>query len=113
LYLLSDYVIFSGKDGATKNPRDEKLLLTIKKKENKYYESLVPFSLILKEFPRVKGIELSHDLQNLTDQKYLWPVENPVTKMNYWHSLTADGRRECERIASENSEKKRTRSIQI
>ncbi len=95
------------------NPRDEKILLTIEKKQRYDYENLVPFCVVQKSFPWVDGTELTSDLLKLNENDYLWKIINPVSQMGWWYGLTSLGKRECERIKHDNTEAKRNRSIQI
>lgn len=95
------------------NPRDEKLLLTIKKNQNTNYGNSVPFSIIQKSFPWIDGSELTADLLNLCDCGYLWSIDDPISHMGWWYGLTSAGSRECERIKYDNSEHRKNRNIQI
>lgn len=95
------------------NPRDEKILLIIKKKENTNYENLVPFSVIQKSFPWIDGAELTSDLLKLDANGYLWKIDDPVSHIGWWYGLTPFGKRECERIKYDNLERRKNRNIQI
>lgn len=95
------------------NPRDEKILITIRKKQNSDYENLVPFNIIERSFPWVDGTELTIDLLNLADNGYVWKKPIPEEHSGWWFSLTPKGNRECERILYENSETRKNRNIQL
>lgn len=95
------------------NPRDEKILIALKTKQNAKYSNLVPFEIISSCLPWVDGTELSCDLAKLSEDGYLIMIENPLTHMGYWYALTAEGHREYERIMHENSESRRNRNIQL
>lgn len=96
----------------TINPRDEKILLTIKKKQRADYRNLVPFCVIQRTFPWIDGTELTVDLLRLDENGYLWKIA-PTDSMGWWYGLTSFGNRECERIKYENSERKKNRNTQI
>lgn len=95
------------------NPRDEKILLVVKKKQLPEYGHLVPFCIIQKAFPWVDGAELTTDLLKLDECDYLWKAVDPTTQMGWWYGLTPLGKRECERIQHDSVERKKNRNVQI
>ena len=95
------------------NPRDEKILLIISKKQRSDYGNFVPFCVIQKHFPWLQGIELTQDLSRLTKEEYLLRITNPANSSGWWYKLTATGKRECERIKYENAERRKNRNVQI
>lgn len=95
------------------NPRDEKILAIIHKKQNSDYDNYVPFCVIQRSLPWVDGAELTSDLLNLSDQGYLCFKSFPSEYSGFWYVLTPQGNREYERICYDNTEKKRNRNIQI
>lgn len=95
------------------NPRDEKILLTIDKKQKRDYGNLVPFCIIQKSFPWIDGTELTMDLFKLVDSGYLYKIDDPATSCGFWYGLRAPGNRECDRIKHNDLEAKRNRRIQV
>ena len=96
------------------NPRDEKILLTVRRKQKADYGNLVPFCIIQKSFPWIDGTELTADLLKLTENGYLWKVPDPASPLNgWWYGLTPLGNRECERIKYDSAERKKNRNIQL
>ena len=95
------------------NPRDEKLLLLIRKKQNADYENFVPFCIIHKSFFWIDESELSSDLLNLCANEYLCCVPFPNEYSGFFYSLTHKGNRECERIRHDNTEIRKNRNIQL
>lgn len=95
------------------NPRDEKILQTIKKKQQSDYGNLVPFCIIQREFLWIDGTELTYDLLNLCKNGYLHEVNDPSSNSGWWYCLTPEGTRECERIKYDSSEKRKNRNVQI
>lgn len=53
------------------NPRDEKIITIIHKKQRSDYENFVPFVVIQRSLPWTDGTELTIDLLNLSEQGYL------------------------------------------
>lgn len=88
------------------NPRDEKILTIIRKKQNPDYENYVPFCVIQRSLPWIDSSELTDDLFNLSEQGYLHFKSFPTEYSSFWYLLTPQGKRECERIKFDNSEKK-------
>lgn len=95
------------------NPRDEKILSVIHKKQKADYENYVPFVVIRKSFPWVDGTELSVDLQNLAVQGYLHSQSFPTEHSGFWYCLTSQGNREYERIKHDDTEARKNRNIQL
>ncbi len=95
------------------NPRDEKILLLIRKKQNQDYGNLVPFCIIHKAFLWIDPTELTIDLLKLDEDNYLWKIEDPVSHRGWWYGLTSQGKRECERIKHDNLENRKNRNIQL
>lgn len=95
------------------NPRDEKILVIIRKKQKSDYGNLVPFRIIRRSFPWIDGTELTIDLLNLADNGYLWKKSIPEEYSEWWFSLTSKGNREYDRIIHENSEARKNRNIQL
>ncbi len=95
------------------NPRDEKILTVIYKKQKADYENYVPFIVILRAFPWIDGAELSTDLQNLAAQGYLHSQSFPTEYSGFWYCLTPQGNRECERIKHDNKESQKNRNMQV
>lgn len=60
------------------NPRDEKILSVVHKRQKADYENYVPFAVIHKSFPWIDGAELSVDLQSLCNQGYLQSQNFPT-----------------------------------
>lgn len=95
------------------NPRDEKILTLIHKKQNPDYENYVPFCVIQRSLPWVDGSELTDDLFKLAEQGYLCFKNFPTEYSGFWYLLTPQGNRECELIYYNNTEKRKNRNIQI
>lgn len=96
------------------NPRDEKILLAIKRKQKSDYGNLVPFCIIQKTFLWIDATELTSDLLSLTENGYLWKVDDPSSEATgWWYGLTSLGKRECERIKYDSVERKKNRKIQL
>ena len=95
------------------NPRDEKILLTMKKSRKKEYEDLVPPQVIQKAFPWLDPYAILADLHQLAEDGYLFAVLEPINRLGSWYILTQQGERECERILFENAERKRNRMTNI
>lgn len=96
------------------NPRDEKILIALKRKQKADYSNLVPFRVIQKSFPWIDGTELTSDLLELTENGYLRKVPEPSSSMcGWWYGLTSLGNRECERINHDSAERRKNRSIQL
>ena len=95
------------------NPRDEKILTIIRKKQNPDYENYVPFCVIQRSLPWIDSSELTDDLFNLSEQGYLHFKSFPTEYSGFWYLLTPQGKRECERIKFDNAERKKNRNIQI
>ena len=95
------------------NPRDEKILSVIHKKQKADYENYFPFVVIRKSFPWVDGTELSVDLQNLAEQGYLHSQSFPTEYSGFWYCLTSQGNREYERIKHDDTVARKNRNIQL
>lgn len=63
------------------NPRDEKILLIINKKQISDYGDFVPFCVIKRHFPWLQCIELAQDLTSLTKDDYLFRITDPSSAL--------------------------------
>lgn len=95
------------------NPRDEKIITAIHKKQNSDYDNYVPFSIIQRSFLWIDATELTMDLLNLSEQGYLYAKNLPTESSGFWYTLTSKGNREYERIKHANNEAKKNRNIQL
>ena len=96
------------------NPRDEKILIVINRKQKADYSNLVPFRVIKKSFPWIDSAELTSDLVKLSENGYLWKVPEPSSPISgWWYGLTPLGNREYERINYDSTEKRKSRNIQF
>lgn len=95
------------------NPRDEKILSVVHKRQKADYENYVPFAVIHKSFPWIDGAELSVDLQSLCNQGYLQSQNFPTEYSGFWYCLTSQGNREYERIKHDDKEAQKNRTVQL
>ena len=95
------------------NPRDEKILIVLRNKQNAKYSNLVPFEVVSSCMSWVDKAELLSDLSKLSENGYLITVDNPITHAGFWYALTAAGQRECDRIRYEDKEARKNRNIQL